>query len=71
MPRMTGLELAQAVHRLRPGLPVVLITGYADGIDADRLGQFGVSVMKKPVDPAALYARLAEVLRPVAAPGKP
>ncbi|WP_222948289.1 hybrid sensor histidine kinase/response regulator [Thauera sedimentorum] len=71
MPRMTGLELAQAVHRLRPGLPVVLITGYADGIDADRLGQSGVSVMNKPVDPAALYARLAEVLRPVAAPGKP
>ncbi len=30
MPRMTGSELAQEIARLRPALPVVLATGYAE-----------------------------------------
>jgi len=27
---MTGLELADAIRELRPGLPVILATGYTD-----------------------------------------
>jgi CheY-like chemotaxis protein len=30
MPGMTGLELARAARGLRPGLPVVLATGFAE-----------------------------------------
>ncbi len=30
MPRMTGRDLAVAIARERPGLPVVLATGYAE-----------------------------------------
>lgn len=30
MPGMDGLELAHAARRLRPGLPILLVTGYAD-----------------------------------------
>ncbi|HET7778347.1 MAG TPA: PAS domain S-box protein [Rudaea sp.] len=30
MPGMTGLELADAIRELRPGLPVILATGYTD-----------------------------------------
>ena len=30
MPGMTGVELAQKARELRPGLPVLLATGYAD-----------------------------------------
>jgi DNA-binding NtrC family response regulator len=30
MPGMTGAELATEIHRIRPGLPVVIATGYAD-----------------------------------------
>ncbi|HVW94050.1 MAG TPA: PAS domain S-box protein [Devosia sp.] len=30
MPQMTGLQLAQEAARLRPGLPVVIATGYAE-----------------------------------------
>lgn len=30
MPRMTGLQLAEAIHVRRPNLPVVLATGYAE-----------------------------------------
>jgi CheY-like chemotaxis protein len=42
MPRMTGRELAIAIAQERPGLPVILATGYAelpsgDQVDAQRL----------------------------------
>jgi CheY-like chemotaxis protein len=30
MPSMTGLELARAAQVLRPGLPILLVTGYSD-----------------------------------------
>jgi len=30
MPGMSGSELARQVHELRPGLPVILATGYAE-----------------------------------------
>src|SRR5687768_427800 len=28
MPRMTGVQLAHAIGRLRPGMPIVVTTGY-------------------------------------------
>ncbi|MDZ7281322.1 response regulator [Sphingomonas sanguinis] len=38
MPGMTGTELARQVQQTRPGLPVLLVSGYAEleGVDADR-----------------------------------
>lgn len=38
MPGMTGTELARHVQHVRPRLPVLLVSGYADieGVDADR-----------------------------------
>jgi signal transduction histidine kinase len=30
MPVMTGTELARQIHRIHPGLPVILVTGYAE-----------------------------------------
>jgi signal transduction histidine kinase len=38
MPGMTGVELAKEVKRLRPGLPVLLATGYADSSNGETLG---------------------------------
>ena len=34
---LTGLELAREVSRLRPGLPVILYTGYAEDLSAQQL----------------------------------
>jgi PAS domain S-box-containing protein len=38
MPGMTGTQLARHVQETRPGLPVLLVSGYAEleGVDADR-----------------------------------
>jgi CheY-like chemotaxis protein len=63
MPRMTGVQLARALHALRPGLPVILYTGYAEGLAASELEAAGIrKVLAKPVNPGALEAALAAVL---------
>jgi len=64
MPKMTGLELARRIGALRPGLPVILYSGYAENIGAEQLARGGVrALLAKPVEPEPLFAALAEALR--------
>ncbi len=63
MPGMTGVELAHSARRLRPGLPILLATGYAElpngeAIDLPRLS--------KPYQQSDLAAEIAKLLAPVA-----
>ena len=59
MPRMTGLELARELAAIRPGVPVILYTGYADGVMDAHVEAAGVrALLKKPVEPAQLLALL-------------
>ena len=49
MPGMTGLQLAGLLRDIRPGLPIMLMTGYNLSLTADRVGASGVSnVLHKP-----------------------
>lgn len=64
MPEMTGTALAQAVHVVRPGLPVVLASGYGGPQLAARAAGAGVTVLiKKPLVRAELARALARALR--------
>jgi PAS domain S-box-containing protein len=64
MPGMTGLEFAHAARALRPGLPVVLYTGYREAITQAEVERAGVAaVVHKPIEPSALFAVLREQLR--------
>jgi signal transduction histidine kinase/ActR/RegA family two-component response regulator len=63
MPGMNGLELIRAAHRRRPGLPAILLTGHMGVVEDDEPGARGdVIVLRKPVPPAQLAARLAAAL---------
>jgi CheY-like chemotaxis protein len=63
MPRMTGLELARELTAIRPELPVILYTGYADGVMDAQVGAAGVrALLRKPVEPAQLLALLRACL---------
>ncbi|MBI5331301.1 MAG: PAS domain-containing protein [Betaproteobacteria bacterium] len=64
MPDMTGIELIQAVLRLRPDLPALLCTGYSERLDEAGARRLGVRrFFLKPVDGDALVAALeAETL---------
>jgi PAS domain S-box-containing protein len=63
MPGMTGLALAERAAALRPGLPVLLYTGFGEGLDETDLTRSGVrTLLRKPVDREALRAALREAL---------
>ncbi len=59
MPKMNGAQLACAARELRPGLPILLATGYAElpsnsGVDLPRIA--------KPYRQDQLAATIAKVL---------
>jgi CheY-like chemotaxis protein len=59
MPKLTGLELACRVIALRPGLPVILYTGYSENLAQKELDRCGVcALVKKPLEPAVLMSAL-------------
>ncbi|MBV8504920.1 MAG: response regulator, partial [Alphaproteobacteria bacterium] len=64
MREMNGVELAARVRRLRPELPVLFITGYAEpnGLwDANAAG----IVLRKPFKVGDLGARLTQIIGPM------
>jgi signal transduction histidine kinase len=64
MPRVTGLELAREIHGLRPGVPVILYTGYGEHIGEDELRAAHVRALaRKPVEPAELFTLLKTSLQ--------
>jgi CheY-like chemotaxis protein len=49
MPGMNGLDVMAEVKRLKPGLPVVIITGHATADEVERVKTLGaVDVIQKP-----------------------
>jgi acetyl-CoA synthetase len=55
MPRMSGLQLAEAIGRLATAPPVVLYSGYVDAIDPARISAAGVkALVRKPLEPGEL-----------------
>jgi CheY-like chemotaxis protein len=60
MPQLTGLALAREIARLRPGLPVILYTGYAEDLSPAELREAGVlQLVRKPIEPAQFFPLLA------------
>ena len=56
MPGMDGVALARALRQRWPGLPVVLVSGYAEAtLRADLAGE-GFHFLAKPYAPAELLA---------------
>nr|WP_314262428.1 response regulator [uncultured Devosia sp.] len=59
MPGMNGVELAQKARELRPGLPVLLATGYADLPSGEEVD---LPRLPKPYQQAELAAQLELIL---------
>jgi len=60
MPGMSGVELGRQARALRPGLPVMLATGYAD---LPEEVEDGFPRLEKPFDERRLAESLARVLQ--------
>ncbi|HEY8196765.1 MAG TPA: response regulator [Gemmatimonadales bacterium] len=65
MPELGGQELARRLSELRPGLPVIFMSGYTDD-DLTRRGLLaaGTPYLEKPFSPEALGRMLRAVLSP-------
>jgi PAS domain S-box-containing protein len=60
MPQLTGLALAREIARLRPGLPVILYTGYGEDLSPQELREAGVlQLLRKPIEPSQFFPLLA------------
>ncbi|MEN0072917.1 MAG: ATP-binding protein [Paracraurococcus sp.] len=62
MPGLTGAQVAAAAQRLRPGLPVVLATGYAAAAELGVDALIGLPVLRKPFRIQELAEVLAQAL---------
>jgi CheY-like chemotaxis protein len=61
MPGMSGEELVREARRLRPLLPVILVSGYVG--DAASASGWADEVLTKPLRTSVLATSLARVLR--------
>ncbi|MEW6289600.1 MAG: cache domain-containing protein [Thermodesulfobacteriota bacterium] len=62
MPHMTGIDLAKAIRKIRPDLPILLCTGYNTGFSEEEIKEAGINAfILKPV----VRKELAEVVRKV------
>lgn len=63
MPGLSGVALAVRLHSLKPNLPIILCTGYSDGIDRSELHRHGIRrYFTKPVPSRELFKAVAEEL---------
>ncbi|HVD77626.1 MAG TPA: response regulator [Vicinamibacteria bacterium] len=63
MPEMTGPELARRLAEMRPGLRMLFLSGYTEGVVVDKglLGE-GAHFLQKPFTGEVLEAKVREVL---------
>jgi two-component system, cell cycle sensor histidine kinase and response regulator CckA len=67
MAKMTGVELAEKIHEIKPKLPIILMTGYEKNLnDKALLNQFGIrKLLKKPLKMNEIALIINELTAPV------
>jgi PAS domain S-box-containing protein len=64
MPRLTGLDLARTLLTLRPDLPVILYTGYAERLTEAQTRGCGIrAFITKPIDIGAFFTLIEGILK--------
>ena len=63
MPQMNGIEFAREVHRIRPEVPILMLTGYVEDFSLAALEASGIRrVLTKPITVATLADAVATAL---------
>lgn len=63
MPEMSGWEVAREFYRLWPQIPLVLVTGWGDQLDADKMVEYHVShTIAKPFNISELVSLAARFI---------
>ncbi len=65
MPRLNGIEAFQRIREVRPGTPIVLMSGYSEQDTMERVGSaYRAAFVQKPFNLAGLRATLQTILSP-------
>jgi PAS domain S-box-containing protein len=63
MPGMTGIDMARRMLQIRPGMPIILCTGYSSLISEDKVKSFGIKgFAMKPLAKKDIAVLIREVL---------
>ncbi len=64
MPKLTGAQLAEEILRVRPGLPVILCTGFSEKVDANGAHAMGiVGFLMKPFSIREMAAAINKAVK--------
>ena len=68
MPGMTGIDLAKRMLQIRPGLPIILCTGYSANISEERVQAVGIqALIFKPMSKKDIALQLNRLLQKTSA----
>ena len=63
MPEMTGVQLAEKISKIKPQFPVILISGFQDGFNKDKVTALGIrEILMKPFEGKDLGNAVQRVL---------
>ncbi|MGD9971945.1 MAG: response regulator, partial [Desulfatirhabdiaceae bacterium] len=63
MPNMTGDQLAKELISIKPGIPIIICTGFSNEKDTQRTGETGIKgFLMKPVTAGDLAEMVRNVL---------
>ena len=63
MPEMTGTELAREILEMRPGFPIILMSGYGEATDPGMVAELGIAkYLHKPTSKQVLGTAIRELL---------
>ncbi len=62
MPVLDGVALAAEFQKIRPGVPILLMSGYAEDLPMANNALKGTALLKKPFLPSELLLRVADLL---------
>jgi two-component system, cell cycle sensor histidine kinase and response regulator CckA len=63
MPQMLGKEAAERIRALHPGVKVLFMSGYTQGVlDTQGIIETGVNLIEKPFTERSLLAKLHEIM---------
>jgi signal transduction histidine kinase/ActR/RegA family two-component response regulator len=63
MPRMTGLQLAEEIRKIKPGIPIILCSGFSASLTGEQIKSFGIDdFIMKPIIKSELALAVRKVL---------
>jgi YesN/AraC family two-component response regulator len=63
MPQMTGDQLARKIIDIKPGMPVILCTGFNEAISEEKALEMGIQkFVMKPIEKTELASTIRSVL---------